>query len=181
MDKDEKKDRKTKRDSGNKALGERVRMLLKKAGVSQKTLSAATGIPQPNISQLLNGRQLIGDARLALVAEHLGITLEDLVGTTAKGSLVSPGRSVNPDWEQPIAARLPTGLAGFLERNAAKLQITQEDIYHLTQTRFSTKPWVIRDDTFWEKALRILREINAPQPIVSSSPGSPEETKPGRR
>lgn len=51
----------------------------RKRGVTQAELAAATGVPQSYISAIETGRKPGSPALLRKIADHLGITLNDLI------------------------------------------------------------------------------------------------------
>ncbi len=64
-------------------VAEAVREAVAARGISQIALSEATGIPRVTLIRRLNGHSPFTIAELAAIAEHLGVTVSDLVAVAA--------------------------------------------------------------------------------------------------
>jgi transcriptional regulator with XRE-family HTH domain len=65
-----------------KETGNRVHMQRRALGLSQKALAAKCGFPYQIISRVEKGHQDLYAQRLALIAKHLGVSADYLLGLT---------------------------------------------------------------------------------------------------
>lgn len=66
--------------NGNQAVGREVRSWLGRVGMSQTRLSEVLGYTQPQVSRKLRGAQPFRIDELLLIANHLDVTLGQLLG-----------------------------------------------------------------------------------------------------
>jgi transcriptional regulator with XRE-family HTH domain len=65
-----------------KAMGERIHMRRRALGLSQQELAALCHFPYQVINRVENGHQDLYAHRLALIAHHLGVRTDYLLGLT---------------------------------------------------------------------------------------------------
>ena len=68
-------------EQASREVARAVSQALTAAGISQRTASQQTGIPLNTLSRRLTGKSPFNVTELAFIAELLGITVADLVGT----------------------------------------------------------------------------------------------------
>jgi len=64
----------------NQAVGERIRKLRVKKGITQDQLAELTGLNRVHLYRLENGRQSMTLNTLKIIADTLGVRVRDLVG-----------------------------------------------------------------------------------------------------
>jgi transcriptional regulator with XRE-family HTH domain len=64
----------------NRAVGERIRILRVKKGITQDHLAELTGLNRVHLYRLENGRQSMTLNTLKMIADTLGVRVRDLVG-----------------------------------------------------------------------------------------------------
>ena len=64
----------------NRAVGERIRRLRSKKGITQDQLAELTGLNRVHLYRLENGRQSMTLNTLKIIADALGVRVRDLVG-----------------------------------------------------------------------------------------------------
>lgn len=67
-----------------RALGTRIHMCRRAAGLSQKELAQRCGFPYQVINRIEKGHQDLYTRRLTLIALHLGVSTDYLVGLSAE-------------------------------------------------------------------------------------------------
>ncbi len=164
------------------AQGALVRSAMEEAGLMQKELAQAIGVPPSSMSEMLRGMRGIDPSQVRELAKKLGKSVDELIpsgdptGTVRdrkNSSLqaVNPGKqgaaSENdgvPDIDHltgPGAATAegPPELEGFLGRNTEKEKITRRETWYLRRnSKFRLEAWVVQDDRFWLDQLRFWRE-----------------------
>jgi XRE family aerobic/anaerobic benzoate catabolism transcriptional regulator len=63
----------------NRAVGERIRILRAKKGITQDQLAELTGLNRVHLYRLENGRQSMTLNTLKIIADTLGVRVRDLV------------------------------------------------------------------------------------------------------
>lgn len=62
-------------------LGRRIQELLDQRGISRKEFAAMTGLTEAAISRYITGKREPKAATLSLIADALGVSMDDLLGT----------------------------------------------------------------------------------------------------
>jgi transcriptional regulator with XRE-family HTH domain len=64
----------------NRGVGERIRRLRLKKGITQDQLAELTGLNRVHLYRLENGRQSMTLNTLKIIADTLGVPVRDLIG-----------------------------------------------------------------------------------------------------
>lgn len=67
-----------------KTLSENLQRIMNHAGVRPCDLAASLGMSRGYISMILNAKLMPAANRLAMIANHLGVTTEDLLKPTSR-------------------------------------------------------------------------------------------------
>jgi len=87
------------------AIGETIRELRRRRGMTQQALAAAAGVSQGQLSRLENGETINPSQQTLLgIAEALHVTLTDLIGRPITGATEAPGRVPVPIVQVPAHA-----------------------------------------------------------------------------
>lgn len=92
----------------DRAIGQRIGAARRRQGLALADLAEAVAVTGPQMEKYEAGANPITAARLALVAEHLAVSADDLLGLRA----VEPSGSLLSDAAQALAEafdRLPAG------------------------------------------------------------------------
>lgn len=65
-------------------VAKNLRRIMIDKGISQEELSRRSGIPQGTLSMWMNGKRIPRMPNIDALAEHLGVTREDIVGKELK-------------------------------------------------------------------------------------------------
>jgi transcriptional regulator with XRE-family HTH domain len=140
----------------DRSLGDRIDKVRKIKGLTQKELAAAIGVDQPATSRLLRGSQSFAPKQLADAAKALGVPSRELL-PDGPGSPYTPTLQRDDSEGMPPEEDWPFGLAGFLERKAEDLKISDRERWRLATSRFRSEPWARFDDQFWAEMLSFWR------------------------
>ncbi|PPF64569.1 hypothetical protein C5E11_04045 [Clavibacter michiganensis] len=100
----------TNQNDADRNIGQSVRLAMADKAVSQYKLATHLGVSQPAVWRRLNGEVPFGYAQLASIAALLGITVEQLVATSALAdSQTSSGTTPRVSDETIGSAAVPVG------------------------------------------------------------------------
>jgi len=85
------------------AIGQRIKELRMKAGISQQKLAEMLGVSRPTITQIESGERKVSSDELIKLAEIFNVSIDHLIGLKGEPEVVlqeqekKPGRSIEPD------------------------------------------------------------------------------------
>ncbi|UCG14332.1 MAG: helix-turn-helix domain-containing protein [Deltaproteobacteria bacterium] len=108
-------------------FGQRIESLLKIKGMSQKELAGLTGVSEANLSKIIKGKINTSLEVSVLLADALGVTLNDLIPVAERVRAKKP--------PGPIPERIHEGLLEAVSEYRRKgMAVPEEDIWELAMT-----------------------------------------------
>lgn len=134
-------------------MGERLREQRERAGLTQKQLESATGIPQSALSAIEAGRRGVPGDRLAKIASALRIPTDRLVPPKPHERREEPSPSPVSDRDRKLA----DSREAFLVRFAAELAPADVQALQTMVFLVDSDPGFAPDDQFWWDLVEVAR------------------------